>query len=160
MSKKQYLKENKEIDLLDLFNSFDETILSLIKNTPNDKILTNEIWDLAPLHFWYDKNVCLVGDSCHATTPNMGQGAVQAIESAEALSICIKSNSDNIQLAFKKYQLLRSKKANKIIKMSWILGKMAQSNIGLICLARDILSRYTPSFLTQYQAKSTYKLNF
>jgi 2-polyprenyl-6-methoxyphenol hydroxylase-like FAD-dependent oxidoreductase len=40
---------------------------------------------LEPIYQWQKDRVCLIGDAAHATTPNMGQGACQAIEDAYIL---------------------------------------------------------------------------
>jgi 2-polyprenyl-6-methoxyphenol hydroxylase-like FAD-dependent oxidoreductase len=40
---------------------------------------------LEPIFQWQKDRVCLIGDAAHATTPNMGQGACQAIEDAYLL---------------------------------------------------------------------------
>src|SRR5262249_20605691 len=41
--------------------------------------------DLPPLPRWHRGNVVLVGDAAHAMTPNLGQGAAQALEDVAAL---------------------------------------------------------------------------
>ena len=43
------------------------------------------IVDRAPISKWSRDNVTLIGDACHAVTPNMGQGACMAIEDAFVL---------------------------------------------------------------------------
>jgi len=66
--------------------------------------------------------VCLIGDSAHATTPNMGQGACQAIEDAFVLSECL--DKYGITKAFFEYQKLRLPKAHQVVKASWLVGKI------------------------------------
>ncbi len=68
--------------------------------------------DLKLISSWYYKNVCLVGDAAHATTPNMGQGACQAIESAYVIAECLEAEQ-NTQLAFLKLERIRKKNAEK-----------------------------------------------
>ena len=61
------------------FIEYKSVIKDIIKSTKKERINTAEISDLKPTSIWHKENVCLIGDSAHATTPNMGQGACQAI---------------------------------------------------------------------------------
>lgn len=150
---------NKEVDLTTVFSDYHQIVKDIIKSTPKNEIICNEIWDLKPMDQWYKENVCLLGDSGHATTPNMGQGAGQAIESAMALSICLKEES-NVAEAFKKYQSIRFKKVNYIIKTSWMIGKLAQSNNAIVCMMRNFILKMTPKSITEKQSEKVLKLNF
>lgn len=122
INKKKFI--NKNIDLQELFSDYYPPIKSIIEETPKKDILCNELWDLKPINKWYHNNVCLLGDAAHATTPNMGQGAVQAIESALALSICLEEET-SIESAFSRYQNIRKEKANYVTQTSWKIGKLA-----------------------------------
>ncbi|MDG1992950.1 MAG: FAD-dependent monooxygenase, partial [Polaribacter sp.] len=150
---------NKDINLQELFSDYHPTINTIIDETPKEQILCNEIWDLKPIDKWYHKNICLVGDSAHATTPNMGQGAVQAIESALALSICIKDES-SIEKAFNKYQKIRKEKANHVTETSWRIGKIAQLDNIIIIVLRNFMMKVLPTKITENQNRKLYKLNF
>lgn len=88
INKKKF--KSKDVDLINTFSNYPQLVKNIILKTQKKDIICNEIWDLKPINKWYKGNVCLVGDAAHATTPNMGQGAVQAIESAMTLSICLK----------------------------------------------------------------------
>lgn len=156
INKKEF--KDKDADLLNVFSDYHQIVSDIIKGTPKEAILCNEIWDLKPIDKWYKGNVCLVGDAGHATTPNMGQGAVQAIESAMALSICLKEE-DNITNAFSRYQEIRKEKANYIIKTSWLIGKIAQSDNWIVCLLRNFMMKITPNFITEQQSKKMFELN-
>src|SRR5206468_4041213 len=50
------------------------------------RLVRADIFDFAPLRSWHGGRVVLTGDAAHATTPNLGQGACQAIESAYVLA--------------------------------------------------------------------------
>ena len=151
--------KSKDEDLQQIFSDYPQTVKNIIAETDKKEILCNEIWDLKPIDKWYNGNVCLLGDAAHATTPNLGQGACQAIESAMALSICLKEEN-NIETAFYKYQLIRKEKANYVTKTSWLLGKMAQSNNSIICILRNVITKLTPKFITEKQSEKILKLNF
>jgi len=151
--------KTKDEDLLKIFSDYPKLVKDIISNTKKTEILCNEIWDLKPIDKWFKGNVCLLGDACHATTPNMGQGAVQAIESAMALSICLKEEK-SIETAFLKYEKIRKEKANEIIKTSWLLGKIAQSDNLIICLLRNFILKITPKYITEKQSDKVFKLNY
>ncbi|OUR94890.1 hypothetical protein A9Q87_00950 [Flavobacteriales bacterium 34_180_T64] len=151
--------KTKDADLLDIFSDYHQTVKDIITETPQEDILFNEIWDLKPIDNWYRDNVCLVGDSAHATTPNMGQGAVQAIESAMAISICLKEESTT-QKAFSRYEQIRKEKAQDVIRTSWFIGKLAQSDNLIVCLIRNFITKITPESVTIKQSDKIFKLNY
>ncbi|MDH5380545.1 MAG: FAD-dependent monooxygenase [Cyclobacteriaceae bacterium] len=157
LNKKQYPDSNT--NLTSAFELFHPTILNLIKSTPAEKIIHNEIWDLKPIENWFSGNICLLGDAAHATTPNMGQGAAQAIESALALSLCLKESPDNTQKAFQRYQELRKEKANYITNTSWRIGKIAQTNNTVLCILRNLISKVMPASVMEKQNKKVYDIN-
>ncbi len=150
--------KSKDDDLIQIFSDYPSMVKKIIAETEKKDILCNEIWDLKPIEKWYKGNVCLLGDAAHATTPNMGQGACQAIESAMALSICLKEEKSS-ETAFSRYQLIRKAKANDVTKTSWLLGKIAQSNNSLICILRNLVLKITPKYITAKQSEKILKLN-
>ena len=97
-----------------MFSDFDPLASDIIRSTKKENIITAELGDLELIPEWHKGNVCLVGDAAHATTPNMGQGANQAIESAWILSECLSSEND-IKKAFKKFQKMRQPKATMVV---------------------------------------------
>jgi len=142
MDKDTFYKNNP--DVTEVFSNYNPTVQAIIRHTPKDKIIQGEIWDLQPLDIWYKDAICLVGDACHATTPNLGQGAVQAIESAYVLSNCL-NEEPTAKEAFEAYQNIRIDKAKHVINTSWKIGKLAQSNNKIVCLLRDFLLRLIPN---------------
>lgn len=140
--------------LLKMFNNFHPLIKKLISATPEINILRNDINDLEPLKNWYKGNICLIGDAGHATTPNMGQGAAQAIEDAYYLSNLVKSNiSENI---FQLFQQKRQAKVNTIVKQSWTTGKMAHWKYGKN--ARNFLLKNLPKKILENKMMEMYKI--
>ncbi len=98
-------------------------MLDILNRTSECDILQNELGDIKPYYkSWFKNNIVFIGDSIHATTPNLGQGACQAIEDAYTLGLCIKNNIDG---AFIHYQNIRLKKVKYIVEQSWIIGKIS-----------------------------------
>lgn len=103
-----FMHEGKT-DLVDLFKEFHPDLLDIILQTPKETIFLSDILDLAPIKKWYNGNACLLGDAAHATTPNLGQGACQAIEDAYALAQLVGQNP-NWENIFIRYQQTRMRK--------------------------------------------------
>ncbi len=143
-------------DLEQYFSEFNSVVKDIIKSTKKEQINTAEISDLKPTSIWYKDNVCLIGDAAHATTPNMGQGACQAIEDAFVLSECL--DKYEITQAFSKYQKLRLPKAHQVVKASWVLGKMAHISNPILIGLRNQMLRLTPSSINRKQNEQIFQL--
>jgi 2-polyprenyl-6-methoxyphenol hydroxylase-like FAD-dependent oxidoreductase len=100
-------------------------VAEIIEETPADAILQNDIVDRPPLPWWGRGNVTLLGDAAHASTPNLGQGACQALEDAVSLAYCL-SETSAIEPALRKYEGLRIRRASRIVRDSWQAGKALQ----------------------------------
>ncbi|NMH88750.1 FAD-dependent monooxygenase [Flavivirga algicola] len=138
------------------FYKFHPTIKDIILSTPIQHINEAEISDLKPTKVWHKKNVCLIGDAAHATTPNMGQGACQAIEDAYILSECLSKYEMN--KAFNEFQRIRLPKAHQVVKTSWTIGKMAHYSSPLLIKLRNTILQLTPSSINKKQNENIFKL--
>lgn len=152
-------KEYAQVDLVELFKGYHPLVKSLLSSTPKMDIIFNEILDLKPLGSWHGGNVCLMGDAAHATTPNMGQGAGQAVEDAFVLAQCLH-NSTTTTEAFVKFESIRRKKALDIVNASWQLGKMAQLSNPLLAGLRNLAMRLVPDSLGQKRNRKIFDLNY
>ena len=81
-----------------LFRGWHKPIEALIAAAPENSILRNDIHDLNPLPHFFRGRVGLLGDAAHPMTPNLGQGACQAIEDAVVLAACL-AKSQHIESA-------------------------------------------------------------
>lgn len=156
---KSFKNEKNEfsINLIEnYFSNYNSVVRDIIKSTKKEHINTAEISDLKPTSNWYKKNVCLIGDSAHATTPNMGQGACQAIEDAFVLSECMAKYE--INQAFEKYQKLRLPKAHKVVNTSWMIGKMAHLSNPILRGLRNQILKTTPSSTNIKQNEHIFEL--
>lgn len=136
--------EQRKAKLLDLFRDWHDPVYSLLDSTPADAILQNDIHDIPPFASWTRGRVTLLGDSAHATTPNMGQGACMAIESAYVLGRSLKETAD-YRSALRRYEAERHSRTAWITNTSWTIGKAGQIGHPLLCTLRNLLVKVTPT---------------
>lgn len=138
----------RKSEIFTLFKEYHSPIPELINFTKEEAIIHNDIIDIVPIKQFTFKRILLIGDDAHATTPNMGQGASQAIEDAVILASCVNQFS-SIDDAFKHFEKLRVKRTAKIIKMSRRIGQVAQSRNRIIIKIRDYFLRRASSSASQ-----------
>jgi 2-polyprenyl-6-methoxyphenol hydroxylase-like FAD-dependent oxidoreductase len=136
-----------------LFRGWHEPIETLISATNEAAILRNDIDDMDPLPDWRQGRVALLGDAAHPMTPNLGQGACQAIEDSVVLAVSLKKHA-NIESALLDYQLRRAPRTRKFVMHSRWLGIIAQRQNPLLCWLRDSAMRATPKRMAARQMKS------
>jgi len=97
----------------------------IISATPEDAIVQNDIADRPPLSLWGRGRVTLLGDAAHAMTPNMGQGACQALEDAVVLANCL-CRIRPVEAALRRYEDLRILRTAAIVRKSKAAGRILQ----------------------------------
>jgi 2-polyprenyl-6-methoxyphenol hydroxylase-like FAD-dependent oxidoreductase len=136
--------------LLTLFHGWYPAIPGLLQATPDDAVLRNDIYDRPPLAAWTRGRVALLGDAAHPMTPNLGQGACQALEDAVALATSLQGaadTSESIHTALYTYQATRLRHANRAVTSSRQLGAFIQNPNHLVCWTRDLLISLLPESL-------------
>lgn len=136
--------EQKKAKLLNIFNQWHHPVDHLLDSTPSDIILQNDICDIQPFGVWTQGRVTLLGDAAHPTTPNMGQGACMAIESAYVLARSLKEDADH-RSALKRYEGERHERTAWITNTSWMIGKGGQIANPLLCALRNFVVKITPA---------------
>lgn len=130
---------------------------ALIRKTPQEKIIAAELYDLKPFADWSQPNVCLIGDAAHATTPNLGQGACQAIEDAYALYKLLEKN--DMKTSMQLYPKIRLKKAHSIVNTSWKVGKLAHLKNKPGIILRNTIMKATPAKTNQKMMLNYFRLS-
>jgi 2-polyprenyl-6-methoxyphenol hydroxylase-like FAD-dependent oxidoreductase len=127
------------------FGSWHEPIPALMAATDPDAVLRNDIFYLgAPLASYDKGNVALLGDAAHAMTPNLGQGACQAIEDAVVLAVACASAKD-IGSALAWYDAQRRPRSQSVAKAAKMVGRIGQQLQNPVAVAfRDTVMRLTP----------------
>ena len=146
------------LNLAQYFSDFHSDILNIITATTKGQIIASDIVDLKPIKKWQVENVCLIGDSAHATTPNLGQGACQAIEDAYVLGKLL-NNGIAIEKTFEAYENLRQKKAHAIVKTSWTIGKIAHIENSIGISLRNFVMRNMPKSVNKKQMEMIFNLD-
>src|SRR4051794_34840734 len=74
---------------------------------------------------WSVGRITLLGDAAHPMTPNLGQGACQALEDAVALADCLDSTTD-LGAALHDYEQRRIARTSQIVRRSRLVGQVGQ----------------------------------
>ena len=122
-----------------LFHDWRAPIEQLIEATDEAAILRNDIFDRKPVRHWGSGRVTLLGDAAHPPTPNLGQGACQALEDVLILARCL-GNARECTGALRAYEASRMKRSAAIIKQSYRFGRIGQWENPLLCSLRDALT--------------------
>jgi len=126
------------------FETYGNTVKTLLDHTAPDTLIWSDIIDLKPIHQFAFGRIALLGDAAHATTPNLGQGACQGIEDALALQKALLAFPENDVKALQHFQQTRLKRTHQIVNTSWRLGKLAQIENAIITVIRNGLFRAIP----------------
>ena len=95
--------------------------------------------------------MALLGDAAHPMTPNLGQGACQAIEDAVVLADCLVRSSADPAAALRSYEARRKSRADAVVLASLRLGRLAQMENAAARWLRDHLLALTPAAVTRAQ---------
>ena len=145
--------------LLELHKDDHELISKFIISTKNRHVRI-PLYVIPHLDTWYKDRVCLIGDAAHATSPFIGQGAAMAMEDAIVLAICLRDMPD-LNKAFKKFEKLRKKRTENIVKTSEQSGKfMTSTNPILKLFKRRLLSYFIKSYAKNLDWIFSYKVDW
>ena len=139
-------------NLRERFAGYHKPISEILSNTTTEQLICSDILDIKPLKSLAFDNILLIGDAGHATTPNMGQGACQAIEDAAVLYHEIQTAS-NISNAFLKVSERRLARTRYITNTSRQIGWFAQWENKPLIRVRNTLMRIMPEYLKQSQLR-------
>lgn len=126
------------LELSTVLDLFPEAVRAAIQATPSHAILRNDICDRAPSQNWGTGPVTLLGDAAHPATPNLGQGACQALEDAVAIAKCFEA-ANSIEEALRAYERTRMPRTAMVNVESWRAGAVLQSENPILMVLRDLL---------------------
>lgn len=124
-----------------ILNQFPSThpIHALASHTTPNRLLHFGLFFRKHKNVWHKGRTCLMGDSCHATLPYVGQGANQAIEDSIVLANCLSDEPINYTDAFESYYSHRSARTKRIVRMASIMNTLHHTQNPLLIWGRDML---------------------
>ena len=140
-------------DVARVFRRWPQPIEAVIQATPEDAILRNDIYDLVPLPPIVQGRVALLGDAAHATTPNLGQGACQAIEDSVVIAACLKT-AERVEPGLLEYEGRRLPRVTQVYRRSRNIGVVAQLQNRAACWLRNCIMRTAPNEAALRQMQS------
>ncbi|WP_246162502.1 FAD-dependent monooxygenase [Sphingobacterium phlebotomi] len=146
-------------DLLRHFQSYHDPIPAILAQTKDSELIWNDIIDIKPLkHLAYD-NILFIGDAGHATTPNMGQGACQALEDVAVLLDELKLEKTTKE-AFSSFEKRRLSRTKYITDTSKRIGEIAQWDNPVFITIRNLLMKLMPARLAQKNLDKLLSVDF
>lgn len=115
-------------------------IADVLAATRDEDVVEARICDRPPVQRWGERRVTLLGDAAHAATPDLGQGACQAIESAAALADCL-SAAPEVEAGLRAYEHARMDRTATISRLCWITSLNTTIESPLLCAVRDTAIR-------------------
>lgn len=151
-----HIDKNIKNYLLAICKPFSKTLTDLLEAVDEKEIIQTDLFDFKPIQKWTDNRVALIGDAAHATTPNLGQGACQAIEDAWVLAEEVSANA-NIEISLVNFQKRRIEKATFITNTSWLFSQMTNTS-GLMKTIVKMVLRATPAAVNKKQLDRIYSV--
>ena len=100
-------------ELADAYAGWEPTVEGIVDAM--DQTFRWGIYDREPLPRWAAGRVVLLGDSAHAVTPHLGQGANQAIEDAVTLAVLLRDcRSADLESRLRSYEDLRLDRTRRV----------------------------------------------
>jgi 2-polyprenyl-6-methoxyphenol hydroxylase-like FAD-dependent oxidoreductase len=115
---------------------WDHPARMLVELTPDPDIQRIDIVGRAPMRHWGHTRITLLGDSAHAMTPNLGQGACQAIEDAVVLAKTLERH-DQLEPALRDYEAKRRGRTASFQVRAWLIGSTGRWENPVLVRARD-----------------------
>ncbi|ACZ31385.1 monooxygenase FAD-binding protein [Xylanimonas cellulosilytica DSM 15894] len=120
--------EDPQADVLGRFGHWHAPIRQVIEATDPRGVIRTDAYDLAhPLRTYVHGRVALVGDAAHAMTPNLGQGANQALVDVAALVAALDdaAHGSGVTDALAAYDRRRRRPSQRVASNSRRIGQIA-----------------------------------
>jgi 2-polyprenyl-6-methoxyphenol hydroxylase-like FAD-dependent oxidoreductase len=107
-------------ELVRLFGRWHEPIPGLLAAARPQDVLRHDVAELAaPLPSFHRGRVALLGDAAHPMTPNLGQGACQALEDAAVISrLAAGGESEEVAAVLARYTAARLPRTADVVRWS------------------------------------------
>ncbi|MER5224270.1 FAD-dependent monooxygenase [Streptomyces flaveus] len=131
------------------FGDWHDPIPALLDATQPDAVLHHDIHELTtPLPAFTAGRTVLLGDAAHAMTPNLGQGACQALEDAVVLAAAL-ATEPTVESALARYDAERRPRSQSVARAARQASRMGQQLTHPLAVAlRNTALRLAPSRAT------------
>ena len=132
-------------ELARLFGTWHEPIPALLANARPQDVLRHDVAELAaPLPSLHSGRAVLLGDAAHPMTPNLGQGACQALEDAAVISrLATGTQPDEVAGLLNSYTAARLPRTTDVVRWSSRAATMTTWASPPAITARNTLIRLT-----------------
>lgn len=139
-------------EVLRRFGDWHAPIPALIAATDPATVTRLDIEHLAgPLPSFVHGRLVLLGDAAHAMTPDLGQGANQALEDAATLALLLAPaaahhpDATDVTARLARYDRLRRRRTQRIARQARAVGRVAQASHPIVVALRDLALRVVPA---------------
>ncbi|HKR48064.1 MAG TPA: FAD-dependent monooxygenase [Pseudonocardiaceae bacterium] len=138
------------------FERWHDPIPQLLASTPKETLGRHDVYYLrTPMPSFVRDRVALIGDSAHAVTPDIGQGACLAIEDAVVLADAMEEHG--IDAGLRAYNTVRRPRAEQLSRVSGKAGRFMQN--AALSPVRNAMAFVTPSSLFTRVTSGPYAWN-
>ncbi|GLU49717.1 FAD-dependent monooxygenase [Nocardiopsis ansamitocini] len=147
--------KDERAEIAGLLAEWHDPIPGLVAGVAPEAVLRTDVWHIAtPLPAYHKGRVALLGDAAHAMTPNLGQGACQAIEDAVVLAHHINGSTAYVPTALRSYTDVRIGRTSLIAQRSAQIAETTQSESALLNRFRDtgasVMGRLPATLMSRY----------
>lgn len=131
------------------FDRWHDPIPQLLEATRPGAVLHHDVHELAtPLPRFAVGRIALLGDAAHAMTPNLGQGACQALEDAAVLAAAL-ATAPHVGAGLARYDAERRPRSQAVARAARQAGRLgAQLSHPVAVALRNTAMRLAPSGVT------------
>ncbi|MGI5221985.1 FAD-dependent monooxygenase [Nocardia sp. CA-290969] len=122
-------------DLRERFRRWHDPIPALLETIVDETVLQHDTYELPDLPRFVAGRVALLGDAAHAMTPNLGQGACQALE--DAATLVEKVTALGIGAGLAAYDRARRARTRMVVRRSRQAGAPAHWTNPILAGLRD-----------------------
>ena len=131
--------------LRERFTHWPDPIPTLLNTADGDAVLQHDAYELPTLPTYDSGKVAILGDAAHAMTPNLGQGACQALE--DAVTLAAAADTLGVCAGLEEYDRIRRPRTQMIARRSRQAGAPAHWTSPPLAALRDVALPLLPKSL-------------